>query len=94
MLGEDAKVGHHEDRVDRKHGDALRKVGIHHHEGGLGAAGRVAEDAAGADDHVEFHHLDEGRTRSSLVEDLTDVALLLVANEVAGEALVVQECES
>lgn len=60
MFGEDAEVGHHEDAIDGEHGDAFWLIGIHHHESGLGSHGGVGENSAATDDHVEFHHFDEG----------------------------------
>ena len=64
--GEDAQMGHHEDGVHRDPGEALKLETLQDHERGTHAVRGVAQDAAGADDQIEAHHVHQVRPAGGL----------------------------
>ncbi len=82
---------HHEDAVDRQRRDTERFVGIDHHQHGLNTARRMGQDAAAADDQVQFQQIDQGLAGSPLLEHIGNGALLLDAFESRRKRFVVDQ---
>ena len=81
---------HHEDRVLRELGEALRLEAVDEHRGRLLHLGRMAEDAARRDEEIELHVVDDGLAARLLREDIADGALLLHALQRRRELLVLR----
>ncbi len=89
-LSQHAQVGHHEDAVFGERRDALRLEGVDQHGGRLLHPRGVREDAAGGDQQVEGHVVDDRLAAFFLAEQVADRPLLLHAFERGGEFLVLR----
>ena len=87
-LRQHAQVRHHEDAVFGERRDPLRLEGVDEHGGRLLHPRCVREDAAGSDQQVEGHVVDDRAAPFLLTEKVSDRPLLLHALERGGEFLV------
>ena len=87
-LGQNAQVRHHEDAVLGQGRDPFGLECVDEHCGGLGHARGVRENAAGGDQEIQGHVVDDCLATGLLAEGVTDGSLLLDSLESRGEVLV------